>query len=270
VWVRTGFDGALIEISDHGLGMSAEQLAEENARLIRRERLDLVPTRVLGLFVVGSLARRWGIRVALSDTPYGGVTSRVAIPSALLLRMSPNAEDAGPAYDTNGPGARDANAKAALSQQSSADPLPSVPALPASALPQRRTALPPADDHRRPEAAPLPQRVSQRQHPSAAPAAGAPEPAAAEPAAQHPAGEPEDGGPPPLHRRVRGATLRAKLGKTGWRTAREAPLIADAEAVRSELDEFEAAVERAHRDSADATADGTTQDQAGLPEGAQQ
>ena len=55
--LRRGHDacgGASIVVSDHGLGMSAERLAEENARLIRRERLDLVPTKVLGLFVVGT------------------------------------------------------------------------------------------------------------------------------------------------------------------------------------------------------------------------
>ena len=45
---------------DHGIGMTAERLAEENARLTRRERLDLAPTEVLGLFVVGRLARRHG------------------------------------------------------------------------------------------------------------------------------------------------------------------------------------------------------------------
>jgi hypothetical protein len=257
--------------------MSEERLAEENSRLIRRERLDLAPTKVLGLFVVGSLARRWGVRVTLSRTPGGGVTSRVAIPSALLLLMSPFAEDIGPAHDTDRPGARDADARAALPQLSSADRRPQVPALLAAALPQPRAALPPADadDHRRPETAPLPQRVPQRQHPSADPAAGASQPtarqpAAAEPAAQHSAGEPEDGGSRPLHRRVRGATLHATLGETRGRGAREAPRIVDAEAVRSELDEFEAAVARAHRDSADATAPSTAQQQAGLPEGAEQ
>ncbi|WP_240797881.1 hypothetical protein [Streptomyces sp. F001] len=67
--VRSGDSGATITVADHGLGMSAERLAEENARLIRRERLDLVPTKVLGLFVVGNLARRWEIGVTLSRTP---------------------------------------------------------------------------------------------------------------------------------------------------------------------------------------------------------
>ncbi|MET7680770.1 ATP-binding protein [Streptomyces sp. NPDC005423] len=82
-------DGALIVIVDHGLGMSADRIAEENARLIRRERLDLVPTKVLGLFVVGTLARRWEIDVTLTRTPGGGVTAEITIPASLLLRMSP-------------------------------------------------------------------------------------------------------------------------------------------------------------------------------------
>ncbi|MFF4801518.1 ATP-binding protein [Streptomyces sp. NPDC001351] len=81
--------GATIVVSDHGLGMSAERLAEENARLIRRERLDVMPTKVLGLFVVGTLARRWDVSVLLSRTPGGGLTAEVTVPSSLLLTMSP-------------------------------------------------------------------------------------------------------------------------------------------------------------------------------------
>ena len=50
--------GARLAVVDHGLGLAPERLAEENARLTRRERLDLAPTEVLGLFVVGRLARR--------------------------------------------------------------------------------------------------------------------------------------------------------------------------------------------------------------------
>ncbi|KOU61124.1 histidine kinase [Streptomyces sp. MMG1533] len=95
VTVRKGAEGALVVVADHGLGMSAERLAEENARLIRRERLDLVPTKVLGLFVVGTLARRWEVSVTLSRTPGGGVTAEVTIPSSLLLTMSPVAVAAG-------------------------------------------------------------------------------------------------------------------------------------------------------------------------------
>ncbi|GAA4017893.1 ATP-binding protein [Streptomyces plumbiresistens] len=95
VTVRDGAEGALVIVADHGLGMSTERLEEENARLIRRERLDLVPTKVLGLFVVGTLARRWEVSVTLSRTPGGGVTAEVAIPSSLLLTMSPVAVASG-------------------------------------------------------------------------------------------------------------------------------------------------------------------------------
>ncbi|MEU6854239.1 hypothetical protein ABZ901_30460, partial [Actinacidiphila alni] len=78
-----------------------------------------------------------------------------------------------------------------------------------------------------------------------------------------------DEGPRPLRRRVRGATLATTLTDAG-RGARRAPRTVDAEEVRSELDEFEAAVERANRDVANGTAPGTTNSQAGLPEGADQ
>lgn len=111
VAVRAAGDGAHIEIADHGLGMSAERLAEENARLVRRERLDLVPTKVLGLFVVGTLARRWGVTVTLSRTPGGGVTSRIALPSALLLTMSPLAAES-PRPSSPAAGERDAERRA--------------------------------------------------------------------------------------------------------------------------------------------------------------
>ncbi|MBX6356230.1 MAG: nitrate- and nitrite sensing domain-containing protein [Micromonosporaceae bacterium] len=77
--------GAQLAIVDHGLGMPPDRLAEENARLARRERLDLAPTEVLGLFVVGRLARRHGIGVTLSATPGGGVTAVVELAQHMLV-----------------------------------------------------------------------------------------------------------------------------------------------------------------------------------------
>ncbi|MFC4067038.1 sensor histidine kinase [Actinoplanes subglobosus] len=80
--------GARLAIIDHGLGLAPERLAEENARLTRRERLDLAPTEVLGLFVVGRLARRHGIEVTLTDTPDGGLTAWIDLsPSHLIARV---------------------------------------------------------------------------------------------------------------------------------------------------------------------------------------
>lgn len=80
---------ARLTIVDHGLGMAADRLAEENARLTRRERLDLVPTEVLGLFVVGRLARRHGLGVVLLPTDGGGVTVAVDVPAHLLTAFGP-------------------------------------------------------------------------------------------------------------------------------------------------------------------------------------
>ncbi|MEU7848829.1 nitrate- and nitrite sensing domain-containing protein [Micromonospora parva] len=77
--------GVRLTVVDHGIGMSEQRLAEENARFTRRERLDLAPTEVLGLFVVGRLARRHGWQVALAATGGGGVTAQLEIPLASLV-----------------------------------------------------------------------------------------------------------------------------------------------------------------------------------------
>ncbi|MFG1916395.1 ATP-binding protein [Micromonospora sp. NPDC048898] len=85
VTAETSGIGARITVVDHGIGMGEQRLAEENARFTRRERLDLAPTEVLGLFVVGRLARRHGWEVGLAATAGGGVTAYLEIPSAALV-----------------------------------------------------------------------------------------------------------------------------------------------------------------------------------------
>ncbi|GAB3951791.1 nitrate- and nitrite sensing domain-containing protein [Micromonospora vulcania] len=77
--------GARITVTDHGIGMTEQRLTEENARFTRRERLDLAPTEVLGLFVVGRLARRHGWAASLAATTGGGVTAQLEIPPASLV-----------------------------------------------------------------------------------------------------------------------------------------------------------------------------------------
>ncbi|WFE32427.1 nitrate- and nitrite sensing domain-containing protein [Micromonospora sp. WMMD975] len=86
--------GARLLVVDHGIGLTEERLVEENARLTRRERLDLAPTEVLGLFVVGRLARRHGWNVRLTATLGGGVTAGVEIPAASLVVRRPEPADA--------------------------------------------------------------------------------------------------------------------------------------------------------------------------------
>ncbi|SCL61383.1 sensor histidine kinase [Micromonospora peucetia] len=77
--------GARLTVVDRGIGITQERLAEENARLTRRERLDLAPTEVLGLFVVGRLARRHGWAVRLAPTTGGGVTAHLDVPETSLV-----------------------------------------------------------------------------------------------------------------------------------------------------------------------------------------
>ncbi|MGH3763288.1 sensor histidine kinase [Actinophytocola sp.] len=81
VGTRLLVDGScLVNIIDHGIGMPHDRLAEENRRLVARERLDIAPTSMLGLFVVGRLARRHHLTVAMATTDGGGVTVDVVIP----------------------------------------------------------------------------------------------------------------------------------------------------------------------------------------------
>jgi signal transduction histidine kinase len=126
VSVRGPGHGAGIEIVDRGVGMPPKRLAEENERLVRRERLDLAPTKVLGLFVVGRLAQRTGAQVALAPTSGGGITARIAVPPELLLESS--VSQAAPTREPDIP-------RPAL------PPVPPPPALPA-AMPEQRSAEP--------------------------------------------------------------------------------------------------------------------------------
>ena len=83
-------NGVRLIITDHGLGLSPERLDRENARLARRERLDLAPAEVLGLVVVGRLSRRQGMPVTLSETPGGGITATVLLGRRQLLLPEPD------------------------------------------------------------------------------------------------------------------------------------------------------------------------------------
>ncbi|MEU1336840.1 nitrate- and nitrite sensing domain-containing protein [Streptomyces sp. NPDC005827] len=76
--------GYLVAIVDHGLGMDTQALAEANVRLSGTASFMAEPTRFLGHFVVGALARKCGIEVRLGEAPAAGVVARVLIPVNLL------------------------------------------------------------------------------------------------------------------------------------------------------------------------------------------
>jgi signal transduction histidine kinase len=76
--------GFLVEIEDRGIGVPAETLAVINGQLARPLEFDLADSDRLGLFVVGRLAARRDIRVALRDSRYGTVAA-VLLPHNLIV-----------------------------------------------------------------------------------------------------------------------------------------------------------------------------------------
>ena len=79
-------NGHLVQIEDCGIGMTDEQLTAANERLANPPMIDFALSRLLGFFVVGRLAQRYGIKVQLRHSWYGGVTALVLIPPSLLIQ----------------------------------------------------------------------------------------------------------------------------------------------------------------------------------------
>jgi len=77
-------NGYVLEIEDHGIGMSDDELDEANRRLAEPLAADVAVSRMMGFHVVGRLAARHGIRVQLRQRWFGGVTALVLLPAALL------------------------------------------------------------------------------------------------------------------------------------------------------------------------------------------
>jgi signal transduction histidine kinase len=84
-----------LQITDRGVGMSEEQLAEANKRLADPPDLDVSVTRRMGLYVVARLAKRHGVEVRLRENEdiEGGVIARIVVPAELL---GPVVEEAPP------------------------------------------------------------------------------------------------------------------------------------------------------------------------------
>lgn len=80
--------GLLVEVVDHGLGMTAEDLEAVNQRLARGDTVSPETARRMGLFVVGRLAAIHGVTVRLRPTMTRagrtGVTASVHLPGDLI------------------------------------------------------------------------------------------------------------------------------------------------------------------------------------------
>ncbi|QGN58393.1 sensor histidine kinase KdpD [Nostocoides sp. HKS02] len=87
---RTPDGGLLVEVSDRGLGMSPKDLAAINDQLAHGGDITADTARRMGLFVVGSLAKRHGIAVRLrrNGEEIQGITVSVHIPTGLLAETA--------------------------------------------------------------------------------------------------------------------------------------------------------------------------------------
>ena len=81
-----GSGGALLDITDHGVGMPAEEMAHANFRLDNPPVVDVAVSRRMGLFVVARLAARHGIRVRLRPGSPGGLSALVWLPDEVITR----------------------------------------------------------------------------------------------------------------------------------------------------------------------------------------
>ncbi|WP_280672607.1 MULTISPECIES: sensor histidine kinase [unclassified Kitasatospora] len=104
----------LVEIHDTGIGLSPDDLGEINERLANPPTVDVSVSRRMGLFVVGRLALRHGIRIQLRPSDSGGTAALVVLPADLTPYDAPArtghttspliAAEAQPAVTQGGPG----------------------------------------------------------------------------------------------------------------------------------------------------------------------
>ncbi|MEU8362937.1 nitrate- and nitrite sensing domain-containing protein [Nonomuraea sp. NPDC048882] len=76
--------GALLSVTDSGISMTEDELAEANRRLAEPPVVDVSVSRRMGLFVVGRLALRHGIRVQLRKGDGSGLIAMVLLPPTLI------------------------------------------------------------------------------------------------------------------------------------------------------------------------------------------
>jgi signal transduction histidine kinase len=80
--------GVLIDISDKGIGVSEERLADMNWRLDNRPAIDVSVSRHMGLFAVARLAERHGVRVRLRPALPQGLSALVWLSDSVIERTS--------------------------------------------------------------------------------------------------------------------------------------------------------------------------------------
>ncbi|WP_143229639.1 nitrate- and nitrite sensing domain-containing protein [Actinophytocola xanthii] len=86
---RLAEDGAVVvEVLDEGVGMSDADLREANERVAAGGGVDVPISRQMGLFVVGRLTARHGIRVTLNRRADAGLSASMLVPTTLVAAAS--------------------------------------------------------------------------------------------------------------------------------------------------------------------------------------
>jgi signal transduction histidine kinase len=101
--------GALISITDRGVGMSVQDISHANWRLENPPPVDIGVPKWIGLLVVSRIAARRGVRVRLQQAELGGLAALVWIPDELIVRsdIAGRPEFARPGPDTARRGAHE-------------------------------------------------------------------------------------------------------------------------------------------------------------------
>lgn len=86
----------VLTLTDHGIGMTPEQLRDANLLLARPPLVSLTLARSLGFIVVGRLAARFGVTVRLVSGQPGGTTAVVTLPRELVVDPRPAGEELAP------------------------------------------------------------------------------------------------------------------------------------------------------------------------------
>ncbi|MFH8803800.1 nitrate- and nitrite sensing domain-containing protein [Streptomyces sp. NPDC017936] len=107
----------LIEIHDTGIGLSPEDLAAINERLASPPTVDVSVSRRMGLFVVGRLSQRHGIRIQLRPSDSGGTTALVMLPVDVAQGGKKPQPKPGQGGASGGPAAAQAAAGAAAARR---------------------------------------------------------------------------------------------------------------------------------------------------------
>jgi signal transduction histidine kinase len=80
--------GALVDITDRGIGMPAKEMAYANQQLDNPPPPGIDVPKWMGLLVVARLASRHGIRVRLNPAELGGLTALVWLPDEILTHYA--------------------------------------------------------------------------------------------------------------------------------------------------------------------------------------